>query len=289
MKDLTKKFYDTLHKRKVLVASHRGVFGGTIIENTIGSLLLALDSGADIVEFDVCRSQDGKYYVYHDNEELRTLGFNNNLHKFTSAEINQMTYLNRYGFKTSQKINTLEEVLLALKGKGLINLDRTYHGNDFTYMKEALDIVNTLDMLDEVVVKSPVKEVWLKGLSEYPHEVMYIPIVSKVEEVELVENYDLTVVGLEILFSSNDNPLINADNINKWKKKNYALWVNTICIDEKYDMCAHHNDRHALLVNKDEAWGYLIDKGFNIIQTDFPMQLRKYLDEKIGGKNETRN
>lgn len=285
---ISKNFYDLLNKKKVLIASHRGVFGGSIIENTLGAFLLAYESGADIVELDICASNDKQYYVYHDSEELRTLGFSNNLHQFNSKEIESMVYLNRYGLKTSQRIKTFKEVLLALKGKGLINLDRAYYKN-FNYMKDALDIVSSCGMLDQVIIKSPVKEEWIKGLQEYEYPVMYMPIVSNLDEVKLVQQYDLNIVALEILFKEDTNSIIDAHQIAKWKELNYALWVNSISIDEKYKLCGDHHDNHALLNNKDEAWGYLVDMGFNIIQTDWPYHLCDYLNKKLGGDYENRN
>lgn len=273
-------FYKQLSKKKVLIASHRGTFGGSIIENTIDAFNLAIMAGADIVELDIIKSKDNQYFVYHDTEELRTLGFFNNLHNFTAQEIKEMKYLNRYGLKTSRRIDSLDEVLKSLKNKCFINLDRCYKGG-FPYLKGALDIIKKHEMFDQVLVKTIVNEEILQGLASYDIPVMYMPIVSKVHQIELCEKYNLNIVALELLFQSEDDEIISDENIKKWKAKNYALWCNAICIDENYLMSAGHNDNIALIKCKDSGWGWLIDKGFTIIQTDWPYFLNEYLRGKI--------
>lgn len=276
----TDKFRKKIEEKKVLIASHRGVSGGCIIENTLDSFNLAIEAGADILEFDIIRSKDGIYFVYHDKEESRTLGFLNNIHSFTAAEIEKFEYLNRYGFKTSRKMDRFEEVLKALKGKVLINLDRCCHGG-FDYLRGALEIIGRFDMFDQVLVKTVVKEEILKDIEKYYPQILYMPIVNRVEQVELCEKYDINIFALELLFENEDAEIISDDNIRKWKQKGYELWANAICIDERYIMSAGHNDNVALTEDKDIGWGWLVDKGFTIIQTDWPFFLNKYLMRKI--------
>jgi glycerophosphoryl diester phosphodiesterase len=43
---------------------------------------------------------------------------------------------------------------------------------------------------------------------------------------------------------------------------------------------AGHNDDVALFGDTDNGWGWLVDKGFDIIQTDWVLQLITYLKEK---------
>lgn len=281
------KFRKLIEEKKVLIVSHRGVFGGSIIENTLDSLQLAIEAGADILEFDIIKSKDGVYYVYHDTEELRTLGFFNNIHNFTSAEIEDFRYRNRYGFKTSRKIDRFEEVLKVLKNKVFINLDRCYRG-DFEYFRGALELIDKYEMFDQVLVKTVVKEETLKNIEKYFPNILYIPIVNRVEQVELCEKYKINIVALELLFKSDDDEIISDDNLRKWKQKGYELWANAICIDERYIMSAGHNDNLALTVDKDLGWGWLVDKGFTIIQTDWPFFLKKYFKGKIRFNDEDR-
>jgi glycerophosphoryl diester phosphodiesterase len=50
---------------RALVAAHRGVAAGTA-ENTIAAFTNAIDVGADMIEFDVRRTRDGKLIAFHD-------------------------------------------------------------------------------------------------------------------------------------------------------------------------------------------------------------------------------
>ena len=49
------KFYKALEEKKLLIAAHRGSFGGSIIDNTELSAKVAISLGADIVELDAIR------------------------------------------------------------------------------------------------------------------------------------------------------------------------------------------------------------------------------------------
>jgi len=48
---------------KILIAAHRGSFGGNIPCNTIASYEIALKQGADIIEVDVEMGGDGKLHL----------------------------------------------------------------------------------------------------------------------------------------------------------------------------------------------------------------------------------
>ena len=281
MNEFSRGFYDLLNKRKVLIANHRGTFGGSIIENTTDAFGLALQAGTDIMEFDIIRSKDGKYFVYHDTEESRTLGFLNNIHAFTAEEIEKMTYVNRYGFKTSRKIDTLEEALDYLKGKCYFNLDRCAKYG-YPYLKGALDVIAKKDMFEQLLLKTMPNDELLNGIESYGVPMMYMPIVSSVEQVEKVLAKKINTVALEILFKTDDDEIVKPSNLQKWKESGLNLWVNTICIDEKYVMSGGHDDNVALCGDEQKGWGDLIDKGFNILQTDWPYYLNKYLDKKLG-------
>ena len=53
--------------RPIRVVGHRGL-ARSQPENTIPSFAAALDLGADAIEADICRTKDGHYIVWHDNE-----------------------------------------------------------------------------------------------------------------------------------------------------------------------------------------------------------------------------
>ena len=109
-----------------------------------------------------------------------------------------------------------------------------------------------------------------------------MPIVSTVEQVEKTLAKNINTVALELLFKTDEDELVSPSNLKKWKERGINLWVNTICIDEKYVMSGGHNDNVALCGDKEKGWGNLVDRGFNIIQTDWPYFLNLYLNKKLG-------
>ena len=62
-----------MEKQKILIASHRGRFGGNIVENTLSAFEAAVSCGADIVETDIRRTADGEMVLFHDPSPLRLL------------------------------------------------------------------------------------------------------------------------------------------------------------------------------------------------------------------------
>ncbi len=279
MKDLkvNEKLKNLLSGKRALVACHRGAHGGNVIQNTAESCLAAYALGADIAEFDVVRSSDGVYYLFHDTEEACSIGILNNLRNLTSEQIDRIRLVNKYGCLTEQKIPTLSSVLKKLKGKGLINMDRCW-GEDFSYTLGAIEMIEREEMTDSVIVKSNFDEKFVAELEKSGKDCMYMAIVSSVEQIERIEKFNVNLVGFELLFQKDDCELISY--IPKLLQKGYIVWVNSIVLNDTAILSGGHDDIGALLESKDENWGWLVDVGFNVLQTDFPQALSDYIREK---------
>ena len=273
---MNKVFKNYLKNNKILLASHRGVYGGNVIENTTEAFEIALNSGVSIVEMDVIKSIDGYYYVFHDTEEMRMLKIEENIHKLSKTEIEKLTYYNRYGIITSKKVETLEDVLLNLKNRCLINLDRIGK-RGFSYLKGILDIVGKLEMFDQVIFKTAFDEEIVKGLSEYQTKVMFMPIVKSTNEIEEFEKHNLNIVALELVFNNENSELISDENIKNYKAKGYALWINTICFSERGLLSGKYSDHNLLTSFKVDDMHWILEKGFDIIQTDFPSLIKELI------------
>ena len=55
------------------------------------------------------------------------------------------------------------------------------------------------------------------------------------------------------------------------------MWVNSIIYDHEQQIAAGHSDDTALTVSEELGWGWLADRGVDLIQTDWPMMLIDYL------------
>ena len=60
-------------------------------------------------------------------------------------------------------------------------------------------------------------------------------------------------------------------------RQGLMVWSNAIVYDYRSVLSAGHNDDISIAGREDEGWGWLIDRGFDMIQTDWLMALRQYM------------
>lgn len=166
MRQYSERLLKEIAGKKVLISSHRGQAGTNVIENTVPAFKNALLHGADIVEMDVAKSTDGKYFVLHDGNEMRLLRTAKNIRSMTAEEIESLDYYNYEGVRSGGKVNRFEDVLSALKGKCLINIDRCWDlkFEDFGYALGAFEIIKKLNMEDQIIYKTGINEYYLSEM-----------------------------------------------------------------------------------------------------------------------------
>ena len=69
-REVLRKMCD-MDNREILIASHRGKFSSSVMENTTLAFLLAIRQGAHMVEMDLARTKDGRIVAHHDNDMSR--------------------------------------------------------------------------------------------------------------------------------------------------------------------------------------------------------------------------
>jgi len=108
----------------VLVFGHRGACG-YLPENTIESMELAFEQGADAVEFDVVFTKDGQAIIRHDLDLASTTDIND--HSFLSTKIDQLTKedVSRLRAKERKKTSQGYEPKSGIQTAGLIRLPKT--------------------------------------------------------------------------------------------------------------------------------------------------------------------
>lgn len=104
----------------MLIIGHRGA-AGLATENTLASLQAGMDAGADILEFDVRITRDGKPVIIHDPTLQRTHNLKNTVASLTLAELQALT--------PTQPIPTLGQVLDQFYGKILLNIELKSRGS----------------------------------------------------------------------------------------------------------------------------------------------------------------
>ena len=67
------------------------------------------------------------------------------------------------------------------------------------------------------------------------------------------------------------------DRLGSRMQSTEELRVGSITLNDTAVLSGGHDDRGALLEEKDAHWGWLLKAGFNVIQTDFPQALSDYI------------
>jgi glycerophosphoryl diester phosphodiesterase len=275
--NIRENLQDLRRRRGILVAAHRGTAGGNIIVNTIPAYENALRHGADIVEIDAAMTADGVFYCFHDGGEPLLLGTGQNIRRMESSFVEQLYLRNPYLDLSAERVNRLEDAFEHLRGRCLINIDRTWF-----YWKEIIAFIKKMGMEDQVILKSPPRGEDLELLETQAPDLGYMPILRRTEEAELAAKYRINYCMAELIFTGITDPSVDRGFIENLKSQGLLLWVNVITLNERLILSGGKDDRNAIMGSPDDHWGWCVDRGFDVLQTDWPLLLRGYLDGRKG-------
>ena len=258
----------------VFVVAHRGDWRYAP-ENSIAAIEHSIAVGVDVVELDLQLTRDSVLIVMHDATLNRTTTGKGHVADWTLDSIRTLKLKNGCGIRTKHTVPTLEEALLAAKGRVLVNLDKADR-----YFDLVAPVLERTGTTRQIVMKGskPADEV-LALYGQYLDEVIYMPIVNLDSEnaAELMQDYisDLKPAAYELLYAQAEDtamPLRMRDTL----RGQALIWYNTL-----WDtVCGGHDDDLSL-EDPDAAFGYLIDTlGARIIQTDRAEHLLSYLRQR---------
>jgi len=254
----------------VLVVAHRGDWRYAP-ENSLPAINNAIKMGVDMVEIDVQRTKDGKFILMHDATLDRTTTGKGKVAGWTLDSIRTLKLKNGCNIKTKEKVPTLEEALLLLKGRIMVNLDKADR-----YFEEIYPLLEQTGTTRQVVMKGKKTAEEVESLlRKYPDDIVYMPIVN-LDKENAEEQIELFIqrrvpVAFELLFE-NDTNLLPVKMKEKLHGKS-LIWYNTL-----WDTMAGGHDDDLSLEDPDKGYGYLIDSlGARMIQTDRPGYLLEYL------------
>lgn len=274
--DFNKSIFENRKElKRPFLAAHRGVCCANIPCNSIAAYKIALAQGADVVEIDVSKSKDGKLYVFHPGMEPQFLR-SKYLWELNSDEIDNLRLLNQDGVPTSYKVPTLEEVLLLLKDKAYINVDKFW-----TDVELISSVIRKCGVEKQVIVKTNIDEKSLEHVAKFAPDFMFVPLVWHKDEISqsLIER-GINLIGTEVLFDKDTDDCISDEYIKKMHDKGLLVWANSIIYNEKDIINGGHSDDYSLHTNPDEGWGWLIDKDVDFIQTDWLLMIKNYMENR---------
>lgn len=269
---LMQEFQDS-NSKKVMVALHRGDWRN-YPENSILALESSIEMGADIVETDIRLTKDSVPVIMHDRTIDRTTTGKGDVGEYTLDALKKEFLRNGYGVPTDYKVPTFKEFMQTSKGRIIVNLDKCYDSFDKVY-----EVLVATGTVGEVIMKGEAS--YQDFLLKYPNSnkgVAYMPVVnlSKPDYRNLISDGSKgspIPSAYEFVFKSDTLDILN--ELQDIKEMGSRVWVNTLW----GNLSGQHYDNMAL-TDIDGSYGWLIEKGFNMIQTDRPILLLNYLRNK---------
>ncbi|MEQ6120237.1 glycerophosphodiester phosphodiesterase family protein [Reichenbachiella sp. MALMAid0571] len=240
----------------VLVAAHRGV-QSSFPENSIAGIQRALDIGADIVEIDVRVTKDEIAVLMHDDDIDRTTNGSGSLNKFTFAELQSFRLVDTLVHAQEFKIPTLEDVLKLETGDAFFYLDLK---NSLKELDVILEKVMEMKASDRVIF-------YVKDYGSVRKIRKLMPdafIMKKVYHTPEFKN-DLKKFTPNVIHLGDNQEEREVVYISELKPYNKVLNVNSI---KKTDPLARQSM---------DVYSELVQKKVNVILTDYPEILLKYL------------
>ncbi|MGX7091812.1 glycerophosphodiester phosphodiesterase family protein [Hutsoniella sourekii] len=264
---------DLNNKHPFLILTHRGLSGGNVIQNTRQAVELAVKAGSDLVEVDICRSKDGEYYLFHNGMEIFLLGRDRDFSEWTSQEIDAVHLLNSNGEQSGHFVEKLEDFLDWLPEGYLVNLDRSF---DYWEDEAFFNLIRQSGKQEQVLLKSGIKPEYLEAIRANGEGLQYIGIAHQPEEIELLTKYSqyLRILGVELIFKNLSSPILQPKIINSLSAYPIRL-VNMESLGQDYNLAANITDDQ-FLFEQEAVIQDFIDRGINMIQTDWPYFLSNY-------------
>lgn len=259
--------------KKVLVVSHRGDWRNAP-ENSLQAYKNCIENGVDMIEIDLQKTKDGQLIIMHDRTVDRTTTGKGKVADYTFDEIRKLKLRDGIGRATHHSIPTLREVLELSKGKILINIDKGYD-----YFKDIYDLLVETNTINQVVIKAGLSYDRVKAENgEVLDKVIFMPIVNlNAKDAEaLIDSYKkMKPVAIECCLSEATPEALRL--LKKVQENGSKIWINSLWPS----LNAGHDDDVAVdFGKKDETWGWLLEQGASLIQTDRPFLLMDYLKSK---------
>lgn len=256
----------------VMVVAHRGDWRHAP-ENSLRSIQYCIDMGADMVEIDVRLTKDGVPVLLHDKTLDRTTTGQGRVADVTWEQVNQLKLTDKDGKPTDLAVPSLADAMRLAKGKILINLDKVDE-----ILPEVYQVLKETQTIDQVVWGSYLSLQEMRALAgPYLDSLNFMPkikqetpdIASFLDTYEAALDFSVLQVRLETVDVPHRTYLRQGKQFGSW------IWVNSLTPNRS----ANHDDEQAL-IDPHENYGWLIDQGANMIQTDRPALLLDYLKKR---------
>lgn len=234
----------------VEVTGHRGA-AGPFPENSLLAVEQAIADGADWVEIDVQETTDGEVVVIHDSDFKKVASDPRKVWMLSAADVAEIQLRATDGESdVYADVPTLADVLTACQGRAGVTIELKYYGHNDQLEARVIDLVESHEMTDHVVLMS------LKAEG-----------IRKVRQLR-----PGWTVGLLTAVAAGDLTKADVD----------FLAVSTKLATREFIRRAHRRGKrvHVWTVNDAVAMSTMISRGADNLITDHPALARAVLDER---------
>ncbi len=264
---------------RVLVAVHRGGYldqdGRGLPENSIPAMARSIAAGVEILEVDLAMTADGRLVILHDATLDRTTTGKGPVSSLTLAEVKELFLRDPSGAVTDQRVPAFREVMELAKGKVMVNLDKLKVTNA-AQMDEAMRVLRETHTVDHALFKGTgdAKKV-SAALARFPEKLEYMPVVSDTTAEAVVSTLDtLKPDAIEIVFKTAPTPMLSPEVLTAAKRHGTRIWINSLWAT----LNGGHHDALALAGDPQGSWGWILQQGATLIQTDHGVEMIDFLD-----------
>ena len=256
LENILEKFHD-VNSDYVLVAAHRAAHNG-YPENSISAIKHAIDLGADIVELDVKTTKDGIPVLMHDGTIDRTTNGSGKLENYTLLELKTFRLKMQDGTITDETIPSFGEALQVVRGRIMVDIDLKTD-----MVKPIVDVVKKTGTAKQVFYFDN-DYIALKEIRYLDKTSLLMPRAYSYEMADsALKLFNPQVVHIDPSFYT-------GEVTNLIRNENARIWINALGeADEMIRKGAIEKAMNSLLLH-----------GANIIQTDEPVLILKYLRAK---------
>jgi glycerophosphoryl diester phosphodiesterase len=198
----------------------------------------------------------------------------------TTEEISHLRFANQDGTRTQFPIYTFDDLLETFKGRCYINVDKFWD-----HPQEITDAIRRHNMEDQCIVKYYPSKEWIDRVEAIAPDLPSMPIVRDAHPFhEELCKRNMNYIGAEVLFADESSEMASDAFIDKMHADGKLVWVNSIIYNYRDQLAAGHSDDTALCEDMEKGWGWLADKNYDLIQTDWTMMLVDFL-KKTGRYN----
>ena len=265
-------------QQQILVASHRGDWQ-IAPENSMAAFTAAIRAGVSILETDVRLTKDKHCVLLHDATLDRTTNGRGALADATLEEVQALRLRDALGTLTHERVPTLAEALRLAKAHNVyLYLDKA-GANNGEVIPYALALAKELDALNQLIF-----------VLDWPYEkahAVFKDDLARVKFCPVITDSIPELTDYVDTWLRKGAPFAFQFRFHSLETQSYKLLPKVLNSTSRAFIAATwathtagHDDIRSLTTMPEDGWGWLIQHGFTILETNHPRALLHYLSTR---------